>query len=199
MSAQPGVPSLDRLVVIDDEYDRSRASDGFSRYGAYLTKRLRVVVDHDPDVLTDPVRWAAFAWCTATGPVMSPGYVDWNGPIDDIEVSWDEGHMLLEAVVRTNLPVPLWGWSSWEQDSRGRLHEPRFTTRAALARVIFRSRLIDLRLPKPPRACCSQQDVVTAGKRSVAAIAAAATDLLVPAVAVLQDLRPRRVAAALSR
>ncbi len=55
----------------DRDYDREFASDGISRYGAYLR-------DASFEPWTDDdqaVEWAVFAWERATGPVMSPGYV----------------------------------------------------------------------------------------------------------------------------
>src|SRR5262249_62086415 len=56
---------------VDRDYDRSHASDGISRYGAYLRDAaFEPWTDHD-----QAVEWAAFAWERATGPVMSPGYV----------------------------------------------------------------------------------------------------------------------------
>src|SRR5262249_3488193 len=54
---------------IDRDYDREYASDGISRYGAYLRDAtFRPWTDHD-----QAVEWAVFAWERATGPVMSPG------------------------------------------------------------------------------------------------------------------------------
>jgi hypothetical protein len=59
---------------VDRDYDRSHASDGISRYGAYLRDvAFEPWTDHD-----QAVEWAAFAWRRATGPVMSPGYVRYH-------------------------------------------------------------------------------------------------------------------------
>jgi hypothetical protein len=63
---------------IDDEFDRSAASDGISRFGAYVRQRTSNGFDECWDgtfelALTE--RFAALAWQTATGPVMSPPYV----------------------------------------------------------------------------------------------------------------------------
>ena len=56
---------------VDRDYDREQASDGISRYGAYLRDAaFEPWSDHD-----QAVEWAVFAWRRATGPVMSPGYV----------------------------------------------------------------------------------------------------------------------------
>jgi hypothetical protein len=56
---------------VDREYDREYASDGISRYGAYLRDAtFEPWTDHH-----QAVEWAVFAWERATTPVMSPGYV----------------------------------------------------------------------------------------------------------------------------
>ena len=59
---------------VDRDHDRAQASDGISRYGAYLRDAaFEPWTDHD-----QAVEWAVFAWRRATGPVMSPGYVRCN-------------------------------------------------------------------------------------------------------------------------
>jgi hypothetical protein len=59
---------------VDRDYDREHASDGVSRYGAYLRDAaFEPWTDHDR-----AVEWAVFAWERATGPVMSPGYVRYH-------------------------------------------------------------------------------------------------------------------------
>jgi hypothetical protein len=62
---------------IDCEYDRDNASDGVSRYGAYIRQaRFEPWTDND-----HAVELAEFAWRQATGPVMAPGYVRRHGRI----------------------------------------------------------------------------------------------------------------------
>lgn len=168
-----------QLLVIDDEYDRTRASNGFSRYGAYLARRLPAVVDEDPDVLTDPIRWAAFAWATAAPPVMSPGYLTWNDPIEDIELFWDDGQLGAEIVVRTEVPARLVGWRSWERDGFGHLIEPWHADRVALGRVSLRTSL-DVCLPEAPGRRGTHEQYVTAAKGTIAGAAAAVERLLLP-------------------
>jgi hypothetical protein len=59
---------------VDRDDDREHASDGVSRYGAYLRDAaFEPWTDHD-----QAVEWAVFAWERATGPVMSPGYVRYH-------------------------------------------------------------------------------------------------------------------------
>lgn len=59
---------------VDRDYDREHASDGISRYGAYL-RDAAFEPWTDDDQATE---WAMFAWERATGPVMSPGYVRYH-------------------------------------------------------------------------------------------------------------------------
>jgi hypothetical protein len=59
---------------VDRNYDREYASDGVSRYGAYLRDAtFEPWTDND-----QAVEWAVFAWRRATSPVMSPGYVRYH-------------------------------------------------------------------------------------------------------------------------
>ena len=59
---------------VDRDHDREHASNGVSRYGAYLRDAVfEPWTDHD-----QTVEWAVFAWRRATGPVMSPGYVRYH-------------------------------------------------------------------------------------------------------------------------
>jgi hypothetical protein len=73
---------------VDRDYDRAHASDGISRYGAYLRDvAFEPWTDHDR-----VVEWAAFAWRRATGPVMSPGYVRYHPRVLAAQLersSWD--------------------------------------------------------------------------------------------------------------
>ncbi len=59
---------------VDRDYNREHASDGTSRYGAYLRDAtFEPWTDND-----QAVEWAVFAWQRATSPVMSPGYVRYH-------------------------------------------------------------------------------------------------------------------------
>ena len=59
---------------VERDYDREQASDGISRYGAYLRDATFEPWTDDDQA----VEWAVFAWRRATGPVMSPGYVRYH-------------------------------------------------------------------------------------------------------------------------
>jgi len=174
-----------RLFLMDETYDRERASDGFSRYGAYLALRLPAVVHNDPDVLGDAVRWASFAWATAAPPVMSPGYVEWAEPVEDMQVGWDDGHLSAELVVRTPCPMTLPGWRTWERDLRGGLVEPLHGTRIVLSRTTLRVVLCEVVLPEPPSRIDDRVQLVRAAKDAVHVIAAAMEGALHPVRTIL--------------
>ena len=183
-------------ILTDDVYDHDRASDGFSRFGIYLAMRLPAIAHHDPDVLTDPVRWASFAWATAAPPVMFPGYVEWVDPIEDIQIGWDDGHLAIEVVVRTACSVKLPGWRSWERDLRGNLVEPWQGDRIALSRTTLRARLKELALPEPPPSADDREEVVRTAKEAVQALAIALHDVLRPVGHLFEShsgVRPRRI------
>lgn len=174
-------------IVTDDVYDRESASDGFSRFGRYIAFRLPAILDDDPHVLSDPVRWASFVWATAAPPVMSPGYVEWGDPIEDVQVTWDEGHLVAEISVRTKCPIDLPGWRTWERDYRGNLVEPWHGRRIALSRTTLRAALRDVVLPLPPVDIGNRREVVRAAKSAVQAVVNVIEHVLQP---VLVDLRP---------
>jgi hypothetical protein len=87
---------------VDDEYDRDHASDGVSRYVAYIRD-----VAFEPWTDDDQrVELAAFAWDRATGPVMSPGYVRRHPRILTAQLArsdWD-GSLIAQVDVLTPQP-----------------------------------------------------------------------------------------------
>src|SRR6266540_539516 len=81
-----------QVCWIDIDWDRSRASDGVSRYGAYLrthTELFEPWQDEDAHggVTPDAGEFAVAAFRVATGPIMSPGYVRWHPRVLDHKVS----------------------------------------------------------------------------------------------------------------
>jgi hypothetical protein len=116
---------------VDGDHDREYASDGVSRYGAYLRDAaFEPWTDHD-----QAVEWAAFAWRRATGPVMSPGYVrchprvlgaqlersGWDGSLMagvTLVSAWPE--QLTSALVRAvRLGDKEAYWQDWPTEYRG--------------------------------------------------------------------------------
>lgn len=75
------------LALVDDDYDRANASDGHSRYGAYLAQHPRDFEAWDPEPLS-PSEFAVAAWRIATSPIMSPGYVRTRPDLAGITASY---------------------------------------------------------------------------------------------------------------
>jgi hypothetical protein len=181
---------------VDRDYDREYASDGISRYGAYLRD-----VTFEPWTDCDQqVEWAVFAWRRATGPVMSPGYVRhhprvlaarlersaWDGGlVTDVALvsAWPE--QLTGALVE---PVRLGGreadwqgsqayWQDWPTQYLGsditRYHEPSEADVAAqpylLTTLSLQFTMSSAALPQPP---ATPGAVLNAGQHAVAIVVA---------------------------
>jgi hypothetical protein len=94
------------LVYVDEEGDRSGASDGYSRYGVYLSQCPGEFHDESPDTPLMDEDFAAAAWRVATPPVMT-GYVVLRPDVQSIEAVWaedEDGNGSLAFKVS----VPLW-------------------------------------------------------------------------------------------
>ena len=104
---------------VDAQYDRDNASDGVSRYGAYVRQAT-----FEP--WTDEgraVELAVFAWRRATPPVMAPGYVRRHPRILSARLERDdyEGSLVAAIEILTNAPSELRGarlpgdgyWRDW--------------------------------------------------------------------------------------
>ena len=61
------------LALIDDDYDKANASNGGSRFHAYLAVNAGRL--HEDGAPLTAVDFAHAVWRIATSPVMSPGYV----------------------------------------------------------------------------------------------------------------------------
>lgn len=95
----------DTIVHMDRQADKERASDGYSRYGAYVLAREESFIDHieGPDAPLTPIDFAIKAWEVATPPVMGPGLVEWRADIAAIRLGYDEDGERL--VVKVELPL----------------------------------------------------------------------------------------------
>jgi hypothetical protein len=94
---------------IDQEYDRDQASDGVSRFGAYVRQPAVLAECWDgtwEDPGTRQVRFAAAAWSTATGPVMAPGYVRHHPRVLTGTVACNAWDGTLNGLVRLVMPWP---------------------------------------------------------------------------------------------
>jgi hypothetical protein len=112
---------------IDQEYDRDQASDGISRFGAYV-RQSTALTEYWDGTWDDPgtlqACFAAAAWSTATGPVMAPGYVRHHPRVLTGTVACNTWDGTLNGLVRlvTPWPYPLaqtYAWhsaESWWED-----------------------------------------------------------------------------------
>lgn len=102
----------DKIIHVDREGDRERASDGYSRFGSYVGAREVSFRDNFSggtpgkrtpyDPLT-PIEFAQAAWFVATPPVMSPGLVDWRPDVQAVTLERNEDGD--QMVVVLELPV----------------------------------------------------------------------------------------------
>ena len=87
---------------IDAGYDRENASDGKSRYAAYIRQaKFEPWTDDDRHV-----ELAVFAWRQATTPVMSPGYVRRHPRIASAALERSDWDGSLLAAVDLVIPQP---------------------------------------------------------------------------------------------
>jgi hypothetical protein len=182
------------IVGIDDAYDRDYASDGISRFGAYVRQRAHLfVADWEP--LT-PVTFAVTLWTIATGPVMSPGYVRVRTSVSAVTCRHAEEPGLLLAEVRLRLPRPadrrgadiVQAWSDWtlttDVDGVGTTWSPPDEhCRAALLSARLRVPIREDQLPVPTRFAALD---VTGAKRAIAVICEQVNTHAAPVVAALR-------------
>jgi hypothetical protein len=186
----------DLLVCwIDRDYDRASASDGVSRYGAYLRDHADLFDPwgEAPDGVTaDPVELAIAAFKVATGPIMSPGYVRWHGRVQDHHATRSEhdGHLVVSVTLAVPSPVPLpWSWRGWERDFHDRYLEPDHRRPVGLGRLELRWPVPTDQLPIPARPKRPGVPNLRDATRAVEALVAAINATTGP---VLADLEPKR-------
>ena len=111
---------------IDEDYDRENASDGVSRYGAYV-RRSGALAECWDGTWDDPqarrARFAEAAWETATTPVMSPGFVRRHPRVISAAVQVNAWDATLAGAVQVVAPWPQalassrkWQRGTWWQD-----------------------------------------------------------------------------------
>lgn len=110
---------------IDHQYDIDNASDGVSRYGAYIRQRRYMFTD----ALEDQSRteFAAVAWQIARGPIMSPPYVRAHPQILDETICRSETGLVARVNLATGPPAelcfPTWRrareWAGWPATAHG--------------------------------------------------------------------------------
>jgi hypothetical protein len=109
----------------DERTDLQQASDGISRYGAYLAQHRHVFspLDTNNPPTDDLVDYALSAWHVAAPPIMAPGYVSRHPRIQATTPHRDDEHRAALAVdiavpapssITATLTTP---WQEWAHDS----------------------------------------------------------------------------------
>ncbi|HEX3780315.1 MAG TPA: hypothetical protein VHX38_11655 [Pseudonocardiaceae bacterium] len=78
-----------RAFEPDETYDRTYASNGESRYGAYLAQYAHLFTDGH-GLTEDAQHFAAAAWQITQEPTMTPAYVHTHGRVQAATVNWDD-------------------------------------------------------------------------------------------------------------
>ena len=202
-------PAATAAFWIDEEYDRDQASDGISRFGAYVRQSGAIA-----DCLTEcndeagqnqqtlQARFAAAAWSTATTPVMSPGYVRRHPRVISAHIEFNAWDGTLTGAVElvTPWPQPLvrsrdwqqgtW-WQDWPTESRGGREifcEPSGQDLAAHAYLMVSTRMaFPLRLPaRLPARSGWRDNVDAAARETVAALVVAMNSVVAPVIEILE-------------
>ena len=177
--------NTDEVFTLRDVYDYTHASDGQSRYRAYLAQyacRFRYVGE---DLTKEPTEFAAAAFVIASPPIMSPPYIGTHPRVLHATPRWDMDHRcalhlelatpLAEHVV-DQLPRHFGGWK--RDHSSGRYYSPEdHDEPTACAQLAIRIPLrVDL-LPEPTYTPGGVADVDTA-KRALRAMCTHVNSLL---------------------
>lgn len=109
------------LITVDEHADRERASNGYSRYGAYIADRASTFHEYDePGTPLRATEFAAAAWKVATSPILT-GYAYWRPDLQSVSTTFSENGELLIKVTLTlwhhDLPAdrrPGSPWQDWE-------------------------------------------------------------------------------------
>ncbi|MFE2045941.1 hypothetical protein ACFXAZ_34480 [Streptomyces sp. NPDC059477] len=117
------------LVSVNEDGDLDRASNGYSRYGAYITDRPAKFHEHgEPGTPLDAAEFAAAAWEVATPPILLD-YVNVRPGLEAVTTTFTEdGELLLKVSVPLRHDAlhadrrPRRPWQDWtsEYDYAGR-------------------------------------------------------------------------------
>lgn len=192
----------DQPFWIDYEWDRDRASDGKSRYGAYVRQAIDLFRETwDGTVQSGlPGRFAAIAWRTATGPVMSPPFADWRAPVMSagLQVDYEAKGCPLIAVITLAASQPkalargydgARHWRSWPYERSWTGDYPRDPYGDEVARNSFALASLRLvfaipaaRLPDPPPAFRRPGEVEHTARKAVEAVVAELNRAVIPVI-----------------
>jgi hypothetical protein len=183
-----------RVCWVDEDWDRTNASDRVSRYGAYLRGHTELF---DPwheamdGITEDPGEFAIAALRVACGPIMSPGYVHWHPRVRDHTVGYgedpDPGRLVVKVALATSLPMWLGSpWWSWTTHMGRDWSEPDEAKHAALARLELRWPVPVATLPRPHRPARPGEPNLRDAKASVRALVAEINRTAGPVLAKLE-------------
>ena len=181
---------------IDPDYDRANASDGQSRYGAYVRDYARLFdpwQDAPDGVTADPVEFAMAAFRVATGPIMSPSYVRWHPRVCAYGTDRNDYDGRLVASVSLATPAPLrlpgWSWRGWDRDFHDQFLEPEYRGPVALGRLELRWPLGDDQLHRPARPRTAGRPNLVDAIAAVAVVVGSANHTAGPVLAALEAER----------
>jgi hypothetical protein len=166
--------TIQSAFATNEDYDREQASDGESRYGAYLAHHRARFLDYDGRPSTNPLEFAAAAWAIAQSPIMSPGYVTLHPRVQAADVTWnDEENLAITVTIAADdIPVAtrMRRARGWSQDSvSARWYDPQDSSRlTALCLVKVRVPILAKALPCPEYRNTSP--VTSVAKDAVAAV-----------------------------
>jgi hypothetical protein len=176
-----GIPTMsaDQVFTLHDVYDHAHASDGVSRYRAYLAQNARRFRYGGEKRTTDPTEFAAAAFVIASPPIMSPPYIGTHPRVLHATPHWDDTRrcaMQLELAIPLTEPIANQlppHFAGWMRDpSSGHFYVPEDNDEpSACARLAIRIPLPRDLLPQPAYTHDGVADVDTA-KRAIRAICA---------------------------
>lgn len=189
---------------VDADYDRNSASDGVSRFGAYIRQSSLVAESWAGTYDDDQVRrvlFAAAVWETANSPVMSPGYVRCHSRVLRARLECNWWNVTLTGVVElvTPWPAPLarsrdWqagaSWRDWPVESLGNekyYREPGDEELSGRRYLLNFSRLAfplaEVQLPDAPS---GPGQAPSAARETVSALVGALNDVITPVISCLE-------------
>jgi hypothetical protein len=195
----------DAAFWIDYDYDRENASDGLSRYGAYVRRSSAMAESWDGTWDDEQVRQARFAeaaWATATAPVMSPGFVRRHPRVISAAVQFNAWDATLNGAVQLVTPWPhalagsgdwrrdVW-WQDWPMETLGggRWREPdehELTGHAYLMASAWLAFPLHAPAGLPPAPSSPDDGVEVAAREAVATLVQVMNAVVVPVIETLE-------------
>jgi len=178
---------------IDPDDDRTSASDGQSRHGAYLRDHARLFdpFQDGPDGVTrNPFEFAMAAVRIAAGPIMWPGFVRWHPRVCGYgtEPCEDGGRLVVSVTLAAPAPRALPGGvcRGWERGYRDQFLEPGDRGPVALGRLELRWPLGSDQLHRPTRPRIPGQPNLADATTAVAMVVGSVNHTAGPVLATLE-------------